>query len=56
MPVILSKSNVLTGACSVVTTLDKAAGTGASPAQVREDGKTRELHQAYALIRERRGF
>ena len=36
---------------------DKVAGTGASPAQVREaTEKTRELHQAYALIRERRGF
>ena len=36
---------------------DKVAGTGASPAQVREaTDKTRELHQAYALIRERRGF
>ena len=36
---------------------DKVAGTGAGPAQVREaTEKTRELHQAYALIRERRGF
>ena len=36
---------------------DKVAGTGASPAQVREaTEKTRELHQAYALIRERLGF
>ena len=36
---------------------DKVAGTGASPAQVREATETtRDLHQAYALIRERRGF
>lgn len=36
---------------------DKVAGTGASPSQVREaTEKTRELHHAYALIRERRGF
>ena len=36
---------------------DKVAGTGASPAQVREaTEKTRELHQAYALIRQRLGF
>lgn len=36
---------------------DKVAGTGASPTQVREaTEKTRELHHAYALIRERRGF
>ena len=36
---------------------DKVAGTGASPAQVREaTEKTRELHHAYALIREQRGF
>ena len=36
---------------------DKVAGTGASPAQVREaTEKTRELHQAYTLIRQRRGF
>ena len=36
---------------------DKVAGTGASPAQVREaTEKTRELHHAYALIREQRGL
>ncbi len=36
---------------------DKVAGTGASPAQVREaTEKTRELHHAYAMIREQRGF
>lgn len=36
---------------------DKVAGTGASLVQVREaTEKTRELHQAYALIRERRDF
>ncbi|MFJ7882332.1 TerB family tellurite resistance protein [Pseudomonas sp. NPDC096917] len=36
---------------------DKVAGTGASAAQVREaTEKTRELHHAYALIREQRGF
>ena len=36
---------------------DKQAGAGASPAQVREaTERTRELHGAYALIRERRGF
>ena len=36
---------------------DKIAGTGASPSQVREaTEKTRELHHAYALIREQRGF
>ncbi|WP_017902876.1 TerB family tellurite resistance protein [Pseudomonas asplenii] len=36
---------------------DKVAGTGATPAQVQEaTEKTRELHQAYALIRERRDF
>ena len=36
---------------------DKVAGTGASASQVREaTEKTRELHQAYALIRERHGF
>ncbi|MFO2462246.1 DnaJ domain-containing protein [Pseudomonas sp. 15FMM2] len=34
---------------------DKVAGNGASPAQVREaTEKTRELHSAYAVIRERR--
>jgi DnaJ like chaperone protein len=36
---------------------DKIAGSGASPAQVREaTERTRELHNAYALIRERRDF
>lgn len=36
---------------------DKIAGTGASAAQVREaTERTRELHNAYALIRERRDF
>lgn len=36
---------------------DKVAGAGATPAQVREaTDKTRELHHAYALIREYRGF
>jgi DnaJ like chaperone protein len=36
---------------------DKVAGTGASAVQVREaTEKTRELHQAYAFIREQRGF
>lgn len=36
---------------------DKVAGTGASPAQVREaTEKTRELHQAYAMVREYHGF
>ncbi|QJI31376.1 DnaJ domain-containing protein [Pseudomonas sp. ADAK18] len=36
---------------------DKIAGSGASPAQVREATEmTRELHNAYALIRERRDF
>ncbi|WP_176513861.1 TerB family tellurite resistance protein [Pseudomonas ceruminis] len=36
---------------------DKLAGSGASDAQVREaTERTRELHQAYALIRKRRGF
>lgn len=36
---------------------DKLAGTGATPAQVREaTERTRELHSAYALIRERRDF
>jgi len=34
---------------------DKLAGTGATPLQVREaTERTRELHSAYALIRERR--
>lgn len=36
---------------------DKVAGSGASPAQVRDaTEKTRELHHAYAQIRQRRGF
>jgi len=36
---------------------DKVAGAGATPAQVREaTDKPRELHHAYALIREYRGF
>ncbi len=36
---------------------DKQAGAGATPLQVREaTERTRELHNAYALIRERRGF
>jgi len=36
---------------------DKVAGAGATPLQVREaTEKTRELHHAYALIREYRGF
>jgi DnaJ like chaperone protein len=36
---------------------DKVAGTGANLLQVREaTEKTRELHQAYTLIRERRDF
>lgn len=36
---------------------DKVAGTGATPSQVREaTDKTRELHNAYKLIRERRDF
>ncbi|EST17721.1 dnaJ domain protein [Pseudomonas putida S610] len=36
---------------------DKLAGTGASEAQLREaTERTRELHQAYALIRKRRDF
>lgn len=36
---------------------DKVAGNGASPARVREaTEKTRDLHQAYRLIRERLGF
>lgn len=36
---------------------DKVAGRGASSAQVQEaTEKTRELHQAYALVRERRDF
>jgi DnaJ like chaperone protein len=36
---------------------DKIAGTGATLSQVREaTDKTRELHSAYTLIRERRNF
>jgi DnaJ like chaperone protein len=36
---------------------DKIAGSGATPLQVREaTDKTRELHNAYRLIRERRDF
>ena len=36
---------------------DKQAGAGATPAQVREATEiTRELRNAYSLIRERRGF
>ncbi len=36
---------------------DKLVGSGASPSQVREaTERTRELHQAYAIIRKRRGF
>ena len=36
---------------------DKQAGAGATPAQVREaTERTRELQNAYALVRERRGF
>ncbi|QXI28000.1 TerB family tellurite resistance protein [Pseudomonas vanderleydeniana] len=36
---------------------DKVAGSGATPAQVQDaTEKTRELHQAYALVRERRDF
>jgi DnaJ like chaperone protein len=36
---------------------DKVAGTGATALQVREaTEKTRDLHSAYALIRERRDF
>ena len=36
---------------------DKVAGSGAGPAQVLDaTEKTRELHHAYALIRQRRGF
>jgi len=36
---------------------DKQAGAGANAAQVRDaTERTRELHSAYALIRERRGF
>ncbi|QIH11284.1 MULTISPECIES: TerB family tellurite resistance protein [Pseudomonas] len=36
---------------------DKVAGSGATPEQVREaTEKTRELHSAYALVRQRRDF
>lgn len=36
---------------------DKQAGAGATPLQVREaTERTRELHNAYTLIRERKGF
>ncbi|MNY76158.1 DnaJ-like protein DjlA [compost metagenome] len=36
---------------------DKLAGSGASPALVRAaTDRTRELHNAYNLIRERHGF
>ncbi|MGQ7960771.1 DnaJ domain-containing protein [Pseudomonas sp. SP16.1] len=36
---------------------DKLAGAGASPARIREATETtRQLHQAYGLIRERRGW
>lgn len=36
---------------------DKMAGSGAAPEKVREaTDKTRELHNAYALIRQRQGF
>lgn len=36
---------------------DKQAGAGGTPRQVREaTERTRELHNAYTLIRERRGF
>ncbi len=36
---------------------DKLAGQGASPAQLRAaTERTRELHSAYAMVRERRGF
>jgi DnaJ like chaperone protein len=36
---------------------DKLVGAGASPAKVREaTEKTRELHSAYAVVREQRGF
>jgi len=36
---------------------DKLAGSGASPERVREaTERTRELHQAYDLIRQRHGF
>ena len=36
---------------------DKVAGSGATPAQVRDaTERTRDLHQAYSVIRARRGF
>jgi DnaJ like chaperone protein len=36
---------------------DKVAGTGASQGQVRDaTERTRELHNAYTMIRNRRGF
>lgn len=36
---------------------DKLVGGGASPAQVRDaTERTRDLHQAYAVVRKRRGF
>ena len=36
---------------------DKLVGSGASPAQVRDaTERTRDLHQAYAVVRKRRGF
>ncbi|MBJ7546870.1 molecular chaperone DjlA, partial [Pseudomonas sp. OA3] len=36
---------------------DKLAGSGASPERIREaTDTTRQLHQAYALIRQRRGI
>jgi len=36
---------------------DKLVGSGASPAQVRAaTERTRDLHQAYAVVRKRRGF
>ncbi|ROQ46583.1 TerB family tellurite resistance protein [Pseudomonas putida] len=36
---------------------DKLVGNGASPAQVRDaTERTRDLHQAYAVVRKRRGF
>ncbi|MDD0973414.1 DnaJ domain-containing protein [Pseudomonas fontis] len=36
---------------------DKLVGNGASPAQVREaTERTRELHQAYSIVRKRHGF
>ena len=36
---------------------DKLVGSGASPGQVRDaTERTRDLHQAYAVVRKRRGF